>query len=300
MPTPHPQCTLLLGDAKQHLQTYHHHFDLIITSPPYADSRKQYDHVKPDAYTDWFLTLHQPLWDSLKDSGSLVINIKSKIVSGVRHRYVWHLIEALAQAGWLCVDDFIWHKNNPYPGRWSNRLKDGWEYIFHLTKQKHTYFNADAVKKSIGSWHHGRNRPEQKSAPPQPSASGSGFGAINWQWNKQSLALPSNVIQTNTENRNKKHPAVFPVALPDFFIRLLCPPDGIVCDPFAGSGTTAVAALRLHRNIVLIDKQKAYLQIAEGRIKTEVDHTDFSLHPFQHGQRPFTATQSHKAANPYA
>jgi DNA modification methylase len=69
--------------------------------------------------------------------------------------------------------------------------------------------------------------------------------------------------------KNKGHPAVFPVDLPLFFIKLLCPENGLVVDPFAGSGTTGIAALSLGRSCLLIDNNLAYCQEAINRLQDE-------------------------------
>jgi hypothetical protein len=69
--------------------------------------------------------------------------------------------------------------------------------------------------------------------------------------------------------KNKGHPAVFPVELPAFFIRLLAPRDGLVIDPFVGSGTTAAAAYREGRSCILIDNNRRYCRQAQARLLTE-------------------------------
>ena len=81
--------------------------------------------------------------------------------------------------------------------------------------------------------------------------------------------FPDNVLSLPLVGKNKGHPAVFPVELPTFFIRLLSPEGGLVIDPFAGSGTTAVAAFREGRSCVLIDNNKRYCRQAEERLRSE-------------------------------
>ena len=67
-----------------------------------------------------------------------------------------------------------------------------------------------------------------------------------------------------------EHPATFPNQLPLDFIECFCPLDGIVLDPFNGSGTTCVAAAKLKRNYIGIDISEKYCDIAKKRIATEV------------------------------
>ena len=221
---------------------------------------------------EWFLTFHQSFFDALKPSGSLVINIKDRVVNGSRHRYVWHTIDALCERGWLPIDDYIWYKPNPMPGYWPTRLSDGWEYCFHLAKQTKPYFCHDAVKKPIGDWAESRlSNLGENDLSRHNSANESGFGRDISKWVGKKKVLPSNVITSAVVGKNKQHPAVFPIDIPEFFIKLLSPPGGLVVDPFAGSGTTGIAALSLGRNCVLIDNQPKYYQIALQRLEDELN-----------------------------
>ena len=66
-----------------------------------------------------------------------------------------------------------------------------------------------------------------------------------------------------------QHPATFPDKLPYDFIQCFCPPNGVVLDPFIGSGTTALAAIELTRNYIGIDISKEYCDLARKRIEKE-------------------------------
>ena len=75
-------------------------FDLIFTSPPYADRRaKTYGGIKPDKYVEWFIPRAEQFLRVLKPTGTFVLNIKEKVEKGERHTYVLELILALAEAG---------------------------------------------------------------------------------------------------------------------------------------------------------------------------------------------------------
>lgn len=276
-------CTVIHGDSREELQAFAEQVDLIVTSPPYADARhKHYDSVHPDNFVEWFLTFHEPYFNALKPEGSLVINIKDKVVDGVRHRYVWRMIDALCERGWFAIEDYIWHKTNPMPGSWPTRLSDGWEYCFHLAKSKRPYFNADAVRKPIGDWVESRLRKlGENDLSRHNSANESGFGRDISKWVGKQTVLPTNVISRALVGRNKNHPAVFPVDLPLFFIKLLAPENGLVVDPFGGSGTTGIAALSVARDCVLIDNNKQYCQEALKRLREEAMAKDSELLPAQ-------------------
>ena len=264
-------CTLIHGDSRAELANYEGQVDLIVTSPPYADARrKHYDSVHPDKFVEWFLEFHEPFFKALKPTGSLVINIKDKVVDRVRHRYVWHTIEALCKKGWFSIDDYLWHKPNPMPGYWPTRLSDGWEYCFHLAKSKRPFFNHEEVKKPIGNWAESRLTNLGKNDHSRhTSANDSGFGRDVSKWVGKEKVLPTNVITSALVGKNKGHPAVFPVDLPLFFIKLLVPENGLAVDPFSGSGTTGIAALSVNRNCVLIDNNLQYCGEALQRLQDE-------------------------------
>lgn len=264
-------CTVIHGDSRLELSSFSGLADLIVTSPPYADARKKhYDSVHPDKFAEWFLTFHEAFYDTLKPTGSLVINIKDKVVKGVKHRYVWRTIDALCQHGWYAIEDYIWHKTNPMPGRWPNRLRDGWEYCFHLSKSKRPYFNSEAVRRPIGDWVASRlNKLGQNDLKRHNSANASGFGRDISSWVGKQTVSPSNVLSLALVGKNKGHPAVYPIDLPLFFIKLLCPEDGLVIDPFAGSGTTGIAALSLGRRCVLIENSAEYCKKSLQRLRNE-------------------------------
>ncbi len=260
---------IYLGDSREVLKNFPDgHFNLIVTSPPYADARKgHYNSTKPDRYVEFLLSFHDELWRVLADDGSFVLNVKDKVVNGVRNRYVWHTIEGLSELGWRCVDDYLWVKPNAMPGYWNNRLRDEWEYCFHMTKQKTFAMYQDAVRKPIGDWTEKRlARLTGKSIGRHNSENNSGFGRDLRNWVDKDTALPGNTVSVPLVGKNMGHPAAFPVGLPEFFIKLFTKEGDNVLDPFAGSGSTGVAAESLSRNVTLIDTERDYFNTMITRL----------------------------------
>lgn len=276
------KCFILCGDSRIVLRDFENCADLIVTSPPYADARKKhYDSISPSKFADWFFTFHEPFWNSLKNDGSLVINIKDKVVDGVRHRYVWKTIDKLIDAGWKCIDDYIWNKTNPMPGFWPTRLRDGWEYCFHLAKTTTPFIDQHAVAVPVGEWVNKKlEKLGENDTSRHNSANESGFGRDISKWVGKKNVLPTNVITIPLVGKNMGHPAVFPVELPAFFIKLLSRKSGLVIDPFGGSGSTGISALRNNRNCLLIDNNPEYCQLASERLNKNVadlyNHVVFS------------------------
>ena len=243
--------------------------DLIVTSPPYADNRKGvYRGVSTSQYVEWFLPISQELLRVLNPKGSFVLNIKERIVDGERGTYVLELILAMKRQGWLWTEEYIWHKKNCYPGKWPNRFRDAWERCLHFTRQKRFKMYQDAVKVPIGAWAKTRLRNLSETDMMRDEAhNDSGFGKNVSNWINKRKAYPTNVIYTATECNNVQHSAAFPEDLPSWFIRLFTRKNDVVLDPFMGSGTTAVAAMRLKRSFVGMEAEPEYHAHALERIR---------------------------------
>ena len=256
---------LILGDCRDELkQLADNSIDLIITSPPYADSRaNSYGGVKPDEYVAWFLPIGQELLRVLKPDGTFILNIKEKVVNGERHTYVLELIMALRKQGWLWTEEFMWHKKNSYPGKWPNRFRDSWERLLQFNKQRKFNMYQEEVMVPMGDW--AGNRLKNLSETDKirdTSKVGSGFGKNVSNWLTRDKAYPTNVLHMATECNNKNHSAAFPETLPEWFIKLFTQVGDWVLDPFSGSGTTVQVAQRLQRNAIGIEILAEYHNLA--------------------------------------
>jgi site-specific DNA-methyltransferase (adenine-specific) len=261
--------TILWGDCGQVLQEFpDNSVDLIFTSPPYADQRKRtYGGVRPDEYVNWFLPKAEQFLRVLKPTGTFILNIKERVVNGERHTYVIQLVLELREQGWLWTEEFVWHKKNSYPGKWSNRFRDGWERLLQFNKQRKFNMYQEAVMIPIGDWAQDRlaNLSETDKIRDESKVE-SGFGKNISNWVGREKVYPDNVVHMATECSNRNHSAAFPVDLPTWFIKLFTLEGDVVLDPFIGSGTTAVAAKQLGRAYVGIDISKEYCRLAEERI----------------------------------
>ena len=249
---------VLLGDCEKVLADYpDDFFDLIFTSPPYAGRRGA---CSPDQYVEWFLPKATQFLRVLKPTGTFVLNIKELVVDGERHTYVLDLIKALRDQGWLWTEEYCWHKKNCSPGKWPNRFRDAWERLLQFNKTKKFNMYQEAVMVPMGDWAKKRlaklSENDQKRCASQV---GSGFGKNIANWVGRDKAYPTNVIHSATECGNKAHSAAFPEALPEWFIKLFTVEGDIVCDPFAGSGTTLKVAQKMSRQFVGIEIDQSYI-----------------------------------------
>jgi len=263
---------IIAGDCQEILKEFPDNtVDLIFTSPPYADQRSStYGGIRPDQYVHWFVPKAEQFLRVLKPTGSFILNIKERVVNGERHTYVIELILEMRKLGWLWTEEYLWHKKNSYPGKWPNRFRDNWERLLHFTKSRQFNMYQNEVMMPVGDW--AQERLKNLSATDRQrdtSKVGSGFGKNISNWVGREKVYPSNVLHMATECYNRQHSAVFPVALPEWFIKLFTQDGDLVLDPFNGSGTTCVAAQRLERNYIGIDINSDYCLLARDRLEKE-------------------------------
>jgi DNA modification methylase len=260
---------LILGDCKEKLKELKtNSINLIFTSPPYCDSRKNtYGGIHPDQYVEWFLPISKELIRVLKPDGTFILNIKERVVSGERHTYVMNLIMEMRKQGWFWTEEFIWHKKNCHPGKWPNRFRDAWERLLQFNKSRNFKMYQNAVMVPIGKWAAKRLKKLSETDMRRDNAKNrSGFGKNISHWLNKEKVYPSNVLHLATECGNKDHSAVFPEALPEWFIKLFTKQGDTILDPFMGSGTTNIVAERMSRNSIGIEINQQCFKTAQKRV----------------------------------
>jgi DNA modification methylase len=257
--------------------------DLWFTSPPYADARA-YSKIHPDRYVEWFLPFGKYMLTATRDTGWLILNIKNRVAKsgpllGQRHPYVYQLVLALQQQGWRWLETYIWSKPNAVPGRYGPRTKDSFEYVYALAKAK-PHFDLAAIRVPYKtSTDEIERRKLDKLGRRNTDA---GFGRDRTKTYLHGGADPGNVVSV-PQNYNQHrgaggHTAAMPEGLAEFFIKACSPADGVVLDPFAGSGTTAVAARRLGRSAGGLEIHQAFVSAARERLRVgRRDDTPFSI-----------------------
>jgi site-specific DNA-methyltransferase (adenine-specific) len=264
-----PTNCVICGDCEVVLKSFPDNcIDLIVTSPPYVDRRKNtYGGVPPNKYVEWFLPKTKEFLRVLKPTGTFILNIKEKAEKGERLTYVIELILEMKKQGWLWTEEFIWHKKNCYPGKWPNRFRDAWERLLQFNKSKKFHMYQDAVMVPMGEWAKTRLKNLSETDKIRDNSKvESGFGKNISKWVGRNMAYPNNVLHLATECSNRNHSATFPLELPEWFIKLFTKPGDVVLDPFNGSGTTTVAAKRLVRRYVGIDINKEYCEMAKDEL----------------------------------
>jgi DNA modification methylase len=248
--------------------------DLFFTSPPYADART-YSPIHPDRYVEWFLPFARAMYDATSESGSLVLNIKNRVAKsgplrGQRHPYVYQLVLALQHMGWRWLETYIWSKPNAIPGRFGPRTKDAFEYVYHFARGPKPWFDLNAIRVPYKT--PAAEIERRKLDPNGRRNTDAGFGRDRTSTYSHSGADPGNVVsvpQTYNQHYGVAHTAAMPEGLASFFIRAVCPSNGVVIDPFAGGGTTTVVARRLGRRAGGLELHQEFVIEAHRRIKAD-------------------------------
>lgn len=262
--------------------------NLIVTSPPFALQRqKAYGNKDQSEYVDWLCRFAELAYPKLATDGSLVLDLGGAYEKGVP-AYSLHQFRVLLQlcdeTGYVLAQPFYWHNPSalPAPIEWVNkrklRAKTSVNTVWWLAKDP--WCQADITQ--VLTPYSARmarliQKPEgfvKEEGTARPS--GHVLGQRSWTKNNGG-AIPPNLLQIpNTESNSqylryckalgvKGHPARFPSALPEFFIKLLTEPDDLVVDIFAGSNTTGQAAERLNRRWLGFELSQEYVAASISR-----------------------------------
>jgi DNA modification methylase len=174
----------------------------------------------------------------------------------------WMLAFALRNDGWYLRNDIIWAKGNPMPESVKDRCTRSHEYIFLLSKSKKYYFDYVSIKEPCVSKQPAGNKKAMNQGR---------IGKEGWSFDSEK-SIPKDgrnkrdVWNVNTKPYKEAHFATFP---PDLILPCIlagCPENGIVIDPFMGSGTVGLVAKQNNRNYIGIEINKDYCKLAERRI----------------------------------
>lgn len=272
---------------------------LVFTSPPYAlHFKKEYGNAHKKDYVAWLLPFARQIHRILKDDGSFVINIGGSYNEGTPTRSLYHfhlLIALVEEVGFHLAQECFWYNpaKMPMPAEWVTvrriRVRDSVEYVWWLSKTPWPKATNLAVLKEYSPDMIRLNRNGVKSAVrPSGHKIRSSFDKI-----AAGGSIPPNVIEVmigdqqspesmlrfgnNASNDSytkrckelglKVHPARFPAALPEFFVKMLTEEYDMVIDPFAGSNTTGFIAERLNRRWIAIERVAEYLEASKARFE---------------------------------
>ncbi|WP_051213316.1 site-specific DNA-methyltransferase [Rubritepida flocculans] len=230
---------------------------LLFTSPPYGNQRD----YTTGGVTDWDALMQgvfQHLDGALRRDAQVLVNLGLIHREGEWQPYWQGWLDWMRGQGWRRFGLYAWDQGPGLPGDWNGRLAPAFELVFH--------FNREA-------------RPPNKIVPCKWAGTpnkGSGLRAADGEVKAythiglpvQEMRIPDSVLRiTRHKGRGieTEHPAVFPVALPEFLMRAYTDEGDAVFEPFAGSGTTILAGQRTGRRVRAIELAPTYVDLAIAR-----------------------------------
>jgi DNA modification methylase len=267
--------------------------DAVVTSPPYPDQRTyasgetapDADRERPtnhsrarrrdavEAYPDWFAPFLDGMARVLAPRGSVLVNLGAVIRDGVETDYVDEVARRAKASGWVLLHRLVWNKPNPVPYSEPRFLSPAAEWVLWLARSPDAYRGYDDREERYDPG----ARVAHASASADRIAGMYRFERLDERYEKRGRAhelhadgaRPTTVITAAVgSRRGSRHAAPMAAAVADRLVRIACPPGGLVLDPFAGSGTTGVAALRARRRFLGYELRPVYAKDAASRLTT--------------------------------
>lgn len=236
----------------------------------------------PELYVEHMVAVFREVRRVLADDGTLWLNIGDSYVTGavgdsLKRKDLagipWRLALALQADGWYLRADIVWHKPNPIPESVRDRPTRAHEYVFLLSKAPAYYYDADAIAERAIGGHTGAGATFRREASKRGAALVPGQARGTHRADRPEVAYNGptrnarSVWTIATKPFPGAHSAVMPLELAERAVLAGCPTGGTVLDPFAGSGTTGVAALRNARYFIGIEANPEYAEMAQQRLE---------------------------------
>jgi DNA modification methylase len=271
---------ILEGDCRESLRTLSDgSAQTCVTSPPYFGLRDYEHHGQIGSgqnfleYANALFAVFGEVWRVLADDGTLWLNLgdsygKDKSLIGAP----WRIAQRLKQDGWILRSDIIWSKPSPMPESVTDRPTKAHEYMFLLSKGPRYFYDADAIREPH------EMTPQRRSASPVVGRRDDYAGQRGHR-GMADMVSDEPTTFGHAAGRNKRsvwtvaavpfsgaHFATFPPKLIEPCILAGSRKGDIVLDPFSGSGTTGMVALRHGRSFVGCELNPDYVRLARDRI----------------------------------
>lgn len=239
--------------------------DMVFTSPPYADLREY--HIGDFSWDSLMFSVFGNIISLLADESThILVNL------GLVHKnravdFYWNKwLSFMADHGYPLFGWYVWDKGCALPGEWNGRLGPAHEFLFHFNKKSgsaNKWVETKYADISPERLEHAKksSRYRQKDGSLKPATSPDKYG--------QPYKIPDSVIRISRAvtagSILAEHPAVYPVALPEFGCRTWTQEGDLVFEPFGGSGTTLIACERSNRRCFLMEIDPVYVDLILAR-----------------------------------
>ncbi|TSC95030.1 MAG: putative adenine-specific DNA-methyltransferase [Parcubacteria group bacterium Licking1014_1] len=232
--------------------------DLILTDPPYClgkDYGNDSDMKNPKDYLEWTYKWIDLVIPKLKESGSMYL-----FLSWQYSPEIFSYIKTKMRM----INEIIWDRRVPSMGGSTRRFTSVHDNIGVFVKKNDYYFDIDEVRISY----------DEKT---KKARSRSIFVGAKWLevgYNPKDVWSHSRLHKQDPER--EKHPTQKPLAIIDRIVKASSPQNGIVFDPFMGSGTTAISCIRNNRKYTGFEINKNYYDMIQKRILKENNNLFFN------------------------
>lgn len=223
--------------------------DLVVTSPPY-DNLRTYN-----GYSFDFESVAQELSRVLKPGGVIVWVVGDATISGSETGTSFRQALHFKSLGLNLFDTMIWEKTGRLPTQ--DRYYAIFEYMFIFSKGKPKSLNFICDHKNVKS---GQVREKDATINKGKRIKGNGTFVT------KEFSRRPNIWKIHNPSNKTGHPAIFPLQLAEDHVITWSNEGDLVYDPFAGSGTTGLAAKKLNRLFIGSEISSEYAEIANNRI----------------------------------
>lgn len=237
--------------------------DLVFGSPPYPGKTGRYGPEVPTMTNrEWVAWMSRVSLRACRISrGDVLWVVNGPVVDGQYIPVIERLQCELEDVGLILERPCIWHKNSP-PNR-RNWFVNDWEFVLAVHEEGATrHFDWEKVA----------TPPVYRTGGAFRQRGKDGARRRGGAYPKNALTRPRDVVRATVGGGHLGNPlasqneAPFPMRLVEYFVPVLCPPGGTVCDPFVGSGTTAEVAARRGLNFIGCDLRQSQVDLAIRRL----------------------------------
>ena len=227
--------------------------DCIVTTPPYWRRRSQGTEsitaTTKEDFVDELLQTMSQAYRVLKPQGSLWLNMGDDTTDGFVQGIPWRLVlQMIDKQGWQLVNEVVWNKTTTSPQGSQDHLRKVHEFMFHLVKNDDFYYNDEELRRTFALIMRNEVKGRGKAVK-----------------GKQHQGLvPSDVWTIGVQRSGIAHYCVAPDTLYRLPLVATCPHDGIVLDPYCGTGTTCKIAYEMNLRSIGIDINGDYIKRARA------------------------------------
>lgn len=245
------------GDAAtvmQHIED--ESIDSIVTTPPYWRRRSQGTEsitaTSKEGFVDGLLQAMAQAWRVLKPQGSLWLNMGDDTTDGFIQGIPWRVVlQMIDKQGWHLVNEVVWNKTTTSPQGSQDHLRKVHEFMFHLVKNDDFYYNDEELRRTYALIMHNEDKARGKLS----------------KGKRHMGQIPSDVWTIGVQRSGIAHYCVAPDTLYRLPIVATTPHDGIVLDPYCGTGTACKIAYEMNLRSIGIDINGDYIK--QARATTE-------------------------------